>query len=207
MLLSRAQLETLRATMAAYTLYRVFWSAMGLQLSRLLGSSPLWIRMVFDCFHKGGILPLMRQVSRMSDRMVGRSRFHAEYWMRSGPGAEFAFILLVVLETSSASMGASMTSVGVGLGHSWVGGGPSGVLSPVSACLAVKYAVTAVMGTRHLIRGGDFLILAIQSLGLTRYSFWRATFLPIVRFRVGAWFGLRGLLLALLSCCLLAHAD
>ena len=59
--------------------------------------------------------PITKASRVMSDRMVGRSRFHAEYWMRSGPGAEFAFILLVVLDTSSASLGASMTSVWVGL--------------------------------------------------------------------------------------------
>ena len=59
MLLASAQSETLRATIPAYSLYRVFCSAMGLQLSKLLGSLPLWIRMVLDCFHRDGILPLI----------------------------------------------------------------------------------------------------------------------------------------------------
>ena len=104
--------------------------------------------MVFERFHRCGILPLMRHVSSISDRMVGLSRFQAEYWMRSGPGAELAFIRLMVLETSS-SLGASMTSVGAGVGHVCMGGGLSVALPPVSFCLAVKYILTASMGTGH----------------------------------------------------------
>ena len=70
--------------------------------------------------------------------VAGLSCFQAEYLRRSGPGAEFAFILLRVFDNSSSVIGDTMTSEGVGLAQSWRGGDPTGVLPLSSACLATK---------------------------------------------------------------------
>ena len=85
--------------------------------------------MVLDCFHRGGILPLIRQVLRIAVMTAGWSRFQAEYLSPSGPGAEFAFIFLMTPDSSSPVIGVSMMSVGVGLVHSWRGGLDWGVAS------------------------------------------------------------------------------
>lgn len=62
MLFVCAQSETLCAMVAAYTLYSVFWSTMGLQLSSDVGSSPLSMSMVVELFQEGGILAFIWQV-------------------------------------------------------------------------------------------------------------------------------------------------
>ena len=55
---------------AAYTLYSVFCRAIGLQLLRTNTSSPLWMRMVVDVYHSGGILPLVQQVFRIPNTIL-----------------------------------------------------------------------------------------------------------------------------------------
>ena len=72
-----AQLDMRHAMVDAYTLYKVFWRAMGLQLSRLLTSPPLWIKIVVDRFQEGGTFALTRQLLRMEVTTEPSSFFQA----------------------------------------------------------------------------------------------------------------------------------
>ena len=132
--LSMAQIDMRRAIIDA----KVFWSAIGLQLSRWLTLSLLCLKIVVDPFQEGGILALIRHVFRMLVTMLwsGSSYFHVVYGRRSGPGAEFGFVLFIVSSTSWLVMGASSRSVGVTSCHNWNGGGPVGVLGSAAFCLA-----------------------------------------------------------------------
>ena len=138
--LSMAQFDKRRAMIEAYTLYKVFWRAMGFQLSRLFTLSPLLIRIVIDLFHEGGILALTQHVFRMVVMMacLGSSFFQAAYGRRSGPGAELAFVCFNMPVTSSLEMGVSRRSVGVTSCHNWVGGGLMGMFGSTDICLARK---------------------------------------------------------------------
>ena len=143
---------------------------MGLQLSRVAGSLPLCIRMVVDSFQEGGIFQFILHVLRMPAIRdpVGSSLFHEEYCSLSGPGAELCLVCFSVFNTSSLVMGESMGSEGRVFCHRWVGGGS--MIKGVSAgeSLVRKKLVTSVMGTEHLMAGGDFPMMSMQCFGFFR---------------------------------------
>lgn len=129
--------------------------------------------------------------------------FQAAYERWSGPGAELGFVRFSVLETSSSVKGASRRSVGVTPCHSWMGGGPVGVLGSTAPSLVRKYSPTVVTGTVQRVGGGDLRSVAMQHFGCCSYAFWVATMRVMVRFLIGflACWGLGCRSLGLLFCC------
>ena len=107
----------------------VFCKAMGLQLSRTNGSSPLWIKMVADVFHAGGIFPLTLLVFSMPVTIScrGSRYFHVLHLIRSGPGADLESIDCRILFTSSWVNRGSNTSHGCLFCLRSTGGGGGGI--------------------------------------------------------------------------------
>ena len=152
---------------------------MGRQLSKANGSSPLWIRMVEDCFQSGGIFPLALQVFRMAVTvsMPWSICLRILYLIQSGPGAAPASMDWSTPFTSFCVMGVPITSHGVTRNHSLNGGDASALMPSGVSPFQVSLHFTS-----HLSGGGVYLTLSIHSFGEELYCLWRLAILVMVLF-------------------------